>query len=87
MSVFRKPRWESKMPSATDESREAMRKMFGNLVCDREPHDFLRSHGYTDKAGMLRPPKPDHMVTTDEWACIEYLCDEWDYGFDPELPL
>lgn len=71
------------MPSATDESHEAMRKMFGKYVGDEEPLKFLHDHGYTDEAGMLHPPTFGHPVTNEEWACISFLCDEWDYGFDP----
>ena len=73
------------MPQASDESRERMRVMFGDPIDDSGPYKFLYARGYTDKAGMLMPPKPDHQVTEEEWACIVFLCDEWDYGYDPKL--
>lgn len=74
-------------PSASDESREEMRKMFGDPVSPNGPYRYLKDKGYVEDAGMLKPPKSSHLVTTEEWACISFLCDEWDYGFDPDLPI
>src|SRR5258708_4858004 len=77
---------EIKMPTASNEIREEMRKMFGDPIDDLGPIKYLMDRGYTEKQnGMLRPPL-NHIPTDEEWACIEFLCDEWDFGYEPELP-
>jgi hypothetical protein len=69
------------MPQATDEQRELMAQWFrdGGDVC--APLAFLQSRGYTDDRGMIRPPVRAHRVSYEEGACIDYLCDEWDFAF------
>jgi hypothetical protein len=73
------------MPQATDEQRALMNKWFGNPIDDGPPYRFLMARGYQEWAGMLIKPTPAHSVSEYEWACIEFLCFEWDYGFDPAL--
>lgn len=68
------------MPTASDELREEIRKMFNGTIDCKEPLQFLLDKGYTEKAGMIRPA-PRHIPTTEEWTCIEFLCDEWDFGY------
>lgn len=70
------------MPQALDSQRELMGKWFGNEIDDGGPYAFLRSHGYWEEGGMIRPPVPHHNVSADEWQCIAFLCDEWDYGWE-----
>lgn len=72
------------MPTATDELREKMRKMFGDPLDDGPPYNFLKEKGFTEKAGVLFAPRPDYMVSQEEYDCIDFLCDEWDYGWEPE---
>lgn len=70
------------MPTASDESRELMGKWFGDEIDMQGPYNFLRSHGYGDHAGILVKPTPSHTVSEDEYKCICFLFDEWDFGFD-----
>jgi len=72
------------MPTASDDQRELMQKWFGSPVDDYKPYIFLRRRGYTDEGGMLGKPTPSHTVSEYEWQCIAFLCDEWDYAFDPD---
>lgn len=74
------------MPSSSDEQRNQMIKWFGDIDTDG-PYSFLRRHGYTEKGGMLIKPTSAHTVSADEWECICFLADEWDFGFDPGLEL
>lgn len=73
------------MPQASDEQRELMRRWFGDPIDDGPPYRFLMARGYADRRGMLVKPTSAHTVSTEEWECICFLCDEWDYGFDPLL--
>ena len=69
------------MPQATDEQRDLMERWFGEGVDTAGPLLFLEARGYVDDRGMIRPPVPAHRVSYEEGACIDYLCDEWDFGF------
>jgi hypothetical protein len=69
------------MPQATDEQRALMKKWFGDSIDDRPPTEFLLSHGYTcDKDGFWIKPVPSHTISETEGECLDFLCDEWDYG-------
>lgn len=71
------------MPQASDEQRELMQKWFRNDgINDAEPMAFLISRGYTTIAGMWQKPTPSHSVSWFEWECLDFLCDEWDYGYN-----
>lgn len=69
------------MPQATDEQRALMEKWFGDSVDMRGPYAFLMSRGYRDDRGMIVPPVPSHKVSREEGECIDFLCDEWDFGW------
>jgi hypothetical protein len=71
------------MPSAPDELRDLMEKWFGDPIDDGPPYRFLMARGWTERAGMLIKPTPAHTVSEYEWACIQFLCLEWDYGYNP----
>jgi hypothetical protein len=74
------------MPQASDAQRELMAKWFGgDGIDDGPPYAFLMSRGWTDKAGMLVKPTRSYSISQYEWECICFLCDEWDYGFDPDI--
>lgn len=32
---------------------------------------------------MIRPPVPHHTVSNEELECIYFVCDEWDFGWEP----
>ncbi len=71
------------MPQADDELRAKIEKMFGDPVDDSGPYKKLIDAGFVDARGILRPPA-GRDISDDEWTCIAFLCDEWDYSFDPE---
>lgn len=73
------------MPQASDRQRELMERWFGDSINMAGPYKFLRSHGYTEKGGLLIKPVSAHNVSRDEWQCIRFLVDEWDFGFDPRM--
>jgi hypothetical protein len=76
------------MPTASNELREKMRQRFGSEIDEQGPLKYLKDRGFTEVMnGMLQPPKTDYMITTEEWECVEFLCDEWDFAYEPELPL
>lgn len=68
------------MPQALDEQRELMVKWFGDFDCWL-PLEFLLSRGYTDTKGWIAKPTPSHTISAEEGECIDFLCDEWDFGF------
>jgi len=72
------------MPQASDEQRALMQKWFGNTINDGPPYAFLLAHGYTEPEGkgLWKKPTPSHTISMFEWECLNFLCDEWDYGYD-----
>jgi hypothetical protein len=75
------------MPQASDESRASMKAMFGDAIDDHGPIRFLESRGYSfvGEGGVATPyvwhkPNLGHEVTDDEWACLTFLMDEWDFA-------
>jgi hypothetical protein len=69
------------MPQASNELRSLMLKWFGHEVSDYGPSLFLRARGWMDRGGIIEPPTPAHEPSLYELACIQFLCDEWDYGY------
>jgi len=69
------------MPQASDELRDLMNKWFGEIA-DYNPAKFLLSRGYTINKGMISVPTPAHTVNPEEFLCILFLRDEWDYDLD-----
>lgn len=79
------------MPQASDLQRALMAKWFPHYedgtpneggIADGPPARFLLSHGFVEKCGMWYPPTPTYNISPDELACLEFLCDEWDYAFE-----
>jgi hypothetical protein len=70
------------MPTATPELRQQMMDWFGSYVDDWRPYGFLLSRGYTCDKGVIHPPVPSHTVSQEEGLCIDFLFQEWDYGYD-----
>lgn len=72
------------MPQATDELRARWGGEQG--VGEDKAYHHLSKLGFTMPGGRIKLPnggfdfKAD---TTDTWGAIEFLCDEWDYDFDP----
>lgn len=72
------------MPQATDELRNEMERLFGDPVDDQGPIAFLQKAGFS-LTGQYewRPPegvKHWSELTDDQRLCIDFLCDEWDFG-------
>lgn len=72
------------MPQASDEDRAKMARYFGgDGISDAEPTQYLHSRGWVfTRSGMIEKPSADYKPTAQEWDCLYFLCDEWDYGYD-----
>lgn len=68
------------MPQASEDLRAKIRKRFGSLD-DGAAWDFLKSKGYTMEDFYISAPTPLHRATADENECIDFLCEEWDWGY------
>jgi hypothetical protein len=75
------------MPQATDELRSEIEALFGDAIDLHAPLQYLLAKGFKDRAGMLIPPTRDYALTQVEGTCIDFLCDEWDFSYDPALAL
>jgi hypothetical protein len=70
------------MPQASRASQELMNRWFGHPVADYGPMKFLQMRGWIfTRGGMIEPPVSAHNPSVYELACIDFLCDEWDYGY------
>jgi hypothetical protein len=69
------------MPQASDEIRAPWHghDEGGDIAAWR----FLKSEGWTEVRWILHPNKPTTEITDKEWGAVLYLCDEWDWGYDP----
>ena len=63
------------MPQASDE----LRKRWG--IAPEKALRVLRGRFDIDN-GLIRP-KPAVFVQDEEYSAIDFLCDEWDYAYDP----
>lgn len=63
------------MPQAS----ERLRAMFSD---DRAAWEILRVD-FADDRGVIRPVSPLDELTPAQFDAIDYLCDEWDYGYEP----
>ena len=68
------------MPTASDELREKMNEYFQEPIELSPPLEFLKGLGWKDDAGMLRRPSGRN-ITQKEWDCVQFLIEEWDFGF------
>lgn len=72
------------MPQASDELRSRIQARFGSIDI-HGPEQFLRNAGYTLTNDWLWKAKPGVVswndMSDDEWECMLFLVDEWDYGF------
>lgn len=67
------------MPQTSDCMRALMLKWFGNEIDG--PVLFLESHGYVLRSDW-RWDKPcsSHSISYEEFQCIRFLIEEWDFG-------
>lgn len=69
------------MPQASSEQCKQMAKWFGGSgISDSPPLDFLFARGWIETKGLLVKPTPGYTPSHYEWACVNFLCNEWDYG-------
>lgn len=66
------------MPQATDE----LRSKFPGW--DSEALDVLRPNFTVARNGVIRPKTSNYEPTERESDAIDYLIQEWDYGYSPE---
>ncbi len=43
--------------------------------------EVLEARGWTFPGGLCVPPVPSHQPSQYEFACIGFLCDEWDHAY------
>ncbi len=67
------------MPQASEELRA---KFPGS---DQEAHGVLVENFILSKGWIIRPKVAVYKMTEREGDAIDYLCDEWDYGYSPEI--
>jgi hypothetical protein len=67
------------MPQASQELRD----MFPGS--DAQAMNVLEEHFTWDKPKLwiIRPKVADYKMTEREGYAIDYLCDEWDFGYEP----
>jgi len=74
------------MPQASDETRARMNALFGDPIDDSGPINLLLEAGYTLSRGGIWSAKPGvehpHQMAADEYDCLKFLIDEWDYDHD-----
>ena len=80
------------MPQASDELRTKIAAYFPDdgtdehysAISSHNAERFLESVGWiVDKAWVCHPPlgKVHEEITDKEWDCVDFLIQEWDYGF------
>lgn len=71
------------MPQASQTIADKITARFGSLM-DDGPTKFLEAAGYTLRRDFLWTPKAGVTclkdMTEDEFVCIAFLVQEWDYG-------
>jgi hypothetical protein len=67
------------MPQATP---ELCAKFPGH---DAEAFEVIKANFTTSRGGVIYPKVVGYKMTEREGDAIDYLCDEWDYGFNPCL--
>lgn len=76
------------MPQATDE----LRKRWGTDggAGDEKAIEHLVKYGFEFNKGVIKPPPQwnwddPRIKAADTWGAIEFLCDEWDYSYQPDV--
>lgn len=58
-----------------------MERYFGEAIDLYGPLKFLMDNGWDDDRGILSTKKQRHEITMKEFDCVDFLCDEWDFGY------
>lgn len=67
------------MPQASDELRQKMKDIYGDLS-PTGPLTHLKNRGFIEHRGYLF--NNGNVALTDfDWDCIDFLHQEWDYGY------
>lgn len=69
------------MPTASDEVRAPWHNEEAGF--DSGAFEYLEVRGWTEDKFCLQPPRKPHVISLREYAAVDYLCDEWDWGFAP----
>jgi len=70
------------MPTASKELREKMIERFGNIDIFG-PQEYLINKGYilNNYEWIISPDIESFAdIPEEDWDCIDFLIDEWDYG-------
>lgn len=68
------------MPQASAEDQARMNLWFGT-ISDGPIIQFLESRGYALLPSYVwEKPTPSHHINDEEFYCLRFLVDEWDYG-------
>ena len=68
------------MPQASQNLRDRIRTRFDSIDCGA-PLLYLKNGGWSEIGGYLSPPNGP--ITDAEWECLDFLCDEWDFAYNP----
>jgi hypothetical protein len=69
------------MPETSTELRDRMGVYYGDRIMDAGPLKYLLSRGFTDYAGLLKPPTWPYELNQQEFESVKFLIDEYDYGW------
>jgi len=59
-----------------------MEDYFGDPIDDSGPMKFLRDNGFWEDRWLWKTAKPVATISDKEWACLNFLADEWDHSWD-----
>jgi hypothetical protein len=69
------------MPTTSDERRGTMLRFFRDPISEYGPIKFLKSHGFKLRRDWYwEKPTPSHTISDDEYECLAFLVEEWDFG-------
>lgn len=69
------------MPQASEFLRNKMGARFGDRISNEGPQSFLENRGYKLLGDWSwRLPSDGHAVTQEEYDCVKFLIEEWDFG-------
>lgn len=71
------------MPQATDKLRLLWNDEDG--VDDVQATRYLLDRGFIFSRGGMIVASVDHVFNEKDYSAIDYMFQEWDYGFDPKL--
>ena len=67
------------MPTASNEVRAPWHNEAAGY--DAGAFEYLERRGWTEDKFLLSPPRIPHVISLQEYGAVDYLCDEWDWGY------